>query len=94
MAQAPAVATGDLTARFPEPLPMPQVNLEGVWAGLADQIGSAMPTPPPMPVIDWAQIAPPMPEIPAISQASANAGPAPGDPRVPAEASTPGSPSS
>jgi hypothetical protein len=63
------VTTGELSVRFPDPLPMPEIGLEQTWARLAGDISLAMPTPPEMPVIDWAEIAPPMPEIPAIKQA-------------------------
>jgi hypothetical protein len=59
-----AVASGEMAALFPAPLPMPQVDLAGLWAGLGDQIRSAMPEPLPMPAIDWAEVAPPAPEIP------------------------------
>jgi hypothetical protein len=61
----PAAVSGEMTARFPEPLPMPQIDLEGLWDTLAGEIRSAMPEPLPMPVIDWAQVAPTMPEMPA-----------------------------
>jgi len=52
-------------AQFPDPLPMPEIDLEGVWAHLAEQTRLCMPEPPTMPVIDWAEVAPPMPEIPS-----------------------------
>ncbi|HNS50726.1 MAG TPA: serine/threonine-protein kinase [Anaerolineae bacterium] len=59
------VASGELAARFPDPPPMPEIDLDGVWARLAEQTRLAMPAPPEMPVIDWAAVAPPMPDIPA-----------------------------
>ena len=58
--------TTDTAPRFPEPLPMPEIDLEGVWARLAEQTRLCMPEPLEMPVLDWAEIAPPMPEIPAV----------------------------
>jgi hypothetical protein len=59
------VATGELAAMFPGPLAMPQVDMSGL-APAADASLITMPEPPPMPVIDWASIAPPMPEVPTI----------------------------
>jgi hypothetical protein len=50
---------------FPGPLAMPQVDMSGL-APAADASLITMPEPPPMPVIDWASIAPPMPEVPTI----------------------------
>jgi len=44
---------------------MPQVDMSGL-APAADASLITMPEPPPMPVIDWASIAPPMPEVPTI----------------------------
>jgi hypothetical protein len=67
IAQPLPVATGEHADLFPDPLPMPEVDLEGMWPGGADQAPIAMPEPPRMPIIDWAEIAPPMPEVPAIS---------------------------
>jgi serine/threonine protein kinase len=66
IAQPITMATTELADLFPEPLPMPEVDLEGAWPGGGDQVLMAMPEPPAMPVIDWAEIAPPMPEVPAI----------------------------
>lgn len=60
------VAADEPAARFPDPLPMPEIDLAGLWARLAEQTRLAMPAPPEMPVIDWAEVAPPMPVIPAI----------------------------
>jgi Protein kinase domain len=59
------VATGELASMFPTPLVMPQVDMSSL-APAADQALISMPEPPPMPVIDWADIAPPMPEVPTI----------------------------
>jgi hypothetical protein len=66
--QPTAVATGEMAALFPQPLPMPQVDLAGLWASLAGEIRSAMPEPVPMPVIDWVQVALLMPEGPAVDK--------------------------
>ncbi|MBN1138885.1 MAG: protein kinase [Anaerolineae bacterium] len=59
------VATGELVSMFPEPLVMPQVDMSSL-APAADQSLIDMPEAPPMPVVDWADIAPPMPEVPTI----------------------------
>jgi len=59
------VATGELASMFPEALAMPQIDMSSL-APAADQSLIDMPKPPPMPVIDWAGIAPPMPEVPTI----------------------------
>jgi hypothetical protein len=61
-----AVASGELAAQFPEPLEVPRLNLEDLWPATGAKPMIAMPEPPPMPVVDWAEIAPPMPEVPAI----------------------------
>jgi hypothetical protein len=68
IAQPMPVAAGAISADFPEPLPMPQlkVTASGLFAADVDQPPIVMPAPPPMPVIDWAEIAPPMPEVPTI----------------------------
>lgn len=66
IAQPMHVATDEQAEMFPEPLPMPQVDLEDLGSGWGDQPLIAMPEPPAMPVIDWAEIAPPMPEVPAM----------------------------
>jgi hypothetical protein len=60
------VATGELSAQFPEPAEMPRLDLEALWPTLGGEPLIAMPEPPSMPVIDWAEIAPPMPKVPAI----------------------------
>ncbi len=57
------VAPGAFTSAFPEPLPMPQVDLQGVWQSLATQVKVSMPEPLPMPVIDWGSMVP-KPEMP------------------------------
>jgi len=60
------VATEDLAAQFPEPLEMPRLEGLGLWPTADGQPLVAMPEPPPMPTVDWATIAPAMPEIPVI----------------------------
>jgi hypothetical protein len=63
----PLTITGeDLEVQFPKPLDMPQVDLENLWPSLSSSAAISMPEPPPMPVIDWADIAPPMPEVPSM----------------------------
>jgi hypothetical protein len=68
IAQPLAVAGDELTVEFPQPLEMPQVDLENLWPALSSGAAIAMPEPPPMPVIDWAEVAPPMPEVPSIEE--------------------------
>jgi serine/threonine protein kinase len=70
IAQPMSVATGEGSGMFPEALPMPQAALEDLWPTMGDQDMIAMPEPPSMPVIDWAEIAPPMPEVPTIEDIS------------------------
>jgi hypothetical protein len=60
------VATGELSAQFPEPAEIPRLDIQELWPSLGDRPLIAMPEPPSMPVIDWAEIAPPMPEVPTI----------------------------
>ena len=64
IARPMAVVDGELADQFPEPLDMPIIDPQGLWPDEGSQI--AMPEPPPMPVIDWATIAPPMPEVPVF----------------------------
>lgn len=70
IAQPMSVATGEEVGMFPDALPMPQVALEDLWPTMGDQDMIAMPEPPSMPIIDWAEIAPPMPEVPTIEDLS------------------------
>jgi len=65
IAQPTAVASTDLEVQFPEPLAMPELDIQQ-WAGFEQDPSIAMPEPPEMPGIDWAEIAPPMPEVPVI----------------------------
>ncbi len=66
IARPMSVASGDLTAQFPEPVPMPQIDAEALWSWVSDAAQISMPEPPPMPAIDWGEIAPPMPPVPSI----------------------------
>ncbi len=80
IAQPMPVASGGLGDLFPEPLEMPVLDCTGLWPTMIDQgqdaeeQGSsrdtasviAMPEPPAMPVIDWAEVAPPIPDVPVI----------------------------
>jgi serine/threonine protein kinase len=68
IARPTMVATGDLADMFPEPLPMPKVDLAGLCLEVDCQEGLSMPELAPMPVIDWAEVAPPMPEVPTLEQ--------------------------
>jgi serine/threonine protein kinase len=65
IAQPMAVASSDLDVEFPEPLTMPELDVQQ-WAAIEHEPAIAMPEPPAMPSIDWAEIAPPMPEVPVI----------------------------
>jgi hypothetical protein len=49
------------------------MDLQALWPSQGDQPLIAMPDPPAMPVIDWAEIAPPMPEVPVIDDMPADA---------------------
>jgi hypothetical protein len=40
--------------------------MQALWPSMDERLLIAMPEPPAMPVIDWAEIAPPMPEVPSI----------------------------
>jgi hypothetical protein len=67
ISQPMAVASEDLEVEFPELMEVPRLDIESLWPSLGDQMTIAMPEPPAMPEIDWAEIAPPMPEVPDIS---------------------------
>jgi serine/threonine protein kinase len=66
IAQPMMVATGEMEADFPAPLPMPEIDTGDLWPTSQGASLIAMPEPPPMPNIDWAEVAPPMPEVPSI----------------------------
>ena len=70
--QPMTVASQEMASEFPEPLEMPRMDLQALWPSQGDQPLIAMPDPPAMPVIDWAEIAPPMPEVPVISDTPAD----------------------
>lgn len=66
IAQPMPVATGEVLEQFPDLLSMPDLDLQDLWPEIAEEPLVAMPEPPPMPSIDWAEVAPPMPEVPTI----------------------------
>jgi serine/threonine protein kinase len=66
IAQPLAVASETLSADFPDPLPMPEIGQQAMWPSVENRETLAMPEPPPMPVVDWAEIAPPMPQVPSV----------------------------
>jgi hypothetical protein len=66
IARPMAVATGELLDQFPTAPEVPKADLSSMWPATDVQTLLAMPEPPPMPVIDWAEIAPPMPEVPSM----------------------------
>lgn len=66
IAQPMMVAGSDLTVEFPSPLEMPRLDLDDLWPEMGDQPVLSMPELPEMPIIDWAELVPPMPEVPGI----------------------------
>lgn len=88
IAQPMAVASGEVSELFPEALEMPVLDCSSLWPVMGEQGASAedqeaaadappliaMPEPPSMPVIDWAEVAPPMPEVPVIEDRRADEG--------------------
>jgi hypothetical protein len=66
IAQPMAVVSSELDIEFPEPLDMPELSAQELWAAVDHGLAIAMPEPPEIPSIDWAEIAPPMPEVPVI----------------------------
>ena len=80
IARPMSVATGDLPDLFPEPLAMPDLDCASLWpttinqgedAGEQDTLEAdasiiVMPEPLDMPAIDWAEVAPPIPDAPVI----------------------------
>jgi hypothetical protein len=70
IAQPIAVASPDLEAEFPDLLPMPELDVQW-WSAIEQEPALIMPEPPPMPDIDWAEIAPVMPEVPKIEDDAA-----------------------
>lgn len=71
IAQPMMVATGDLDVEFPSPLEMPQLNLQDLWPEVGGQPLVAMPEPPEMPDIDWAEATLPIPEVAQFTDVSA-----------------------
>jgi hypothetical protein len=67
IAEPMVVVSDDLEVEFPELMEIPRLDVESLWPSLGDEPMIAMPEPPAMPDIDWAEIAPPMPEVPVIS---------------------------
>ena len=65
IAQPIQVASDKLDVEFPAPLEMPRLELGTLWPATGG-LPITMPQPPPMPQIDWATVAPPMPEVPTI----------------------------
>lgn len=66
IAQPMMIASGEMEVDFPQPLPMPEIGDDDLWPTSGGEPMIAMPDPPPMPDIDWAEVAPPMPEVPTI----------------------------
>jgi serine/threonine protein kinase len=60
------VASGALDVEFPAPIEMPRLDLDALWPTTGDGLPITMPEPPPIPEIDWAEVAPPMPDVPTI----------------------------
>jgi hypothetical protein len=72
IAQPMMVATGDLAVEFPTPLEMPRLDLQDLWPETEQHPLVSMPELPEMPIIDWDEVAPPMPEVPKIYDISAD----------------------
>jgi len=72
IAQPMTVASGELASEFPQPLEMPKMDIQALWPSLDDEAVGAMPDPLIMPVIDWAEVAPPMPDVPTIEDIPVN----------------------
>jgi hypothetical protein len=68
IARPAPVAAGEFAAEFPAPLEMPRLDMQQLWPSLGGQPMIAMPEPPAMPVVDWAKIAPPLPEVPTADR--------------------------
>jgi hypothetical protein len=66
IAQPMQVAGDDLDVEFPAPIEMPRLDLDALWPATGDGLPITMPEPPPIPEIDWAEVAPPMPDVPTI----------------------------
>ena len=60
------VATGELATLFPEPVAMPAVDTSSLSMALGDASMPAMPEPPPIPQIKWADLVPPLSEVPTV----------------------------
>ncbi len=70
IARPTPVTSGNLEVPFPEPLPMPHLDAEALWAEVGSVASIPMPEPPPMPTVDWSGIAPPMPPVPSFESGS------------------------
>ncbi len=68
IAEPLAVAGEPLAVEFPPPLEMPQINLDALWPLTGGGPAFTMPEPPPMPTVDWGEIAPLMPQMPTIQE--------------------------
>jgi hypothetical protein len=60
------VATGELATLFPEPVAMPVVDTSSLSMALGDANMPAMPEPPPIPQIRWADMVPPLPAVSTV----------------------------
>lgn len=58
--------SSEMGDQFPELLEMPQIDAAELWSSLSAQVVIPMPEPLPMPAIDWAEVAPPMPQVPTF----------------------------
>jgi hypothetical protein len=59
-----AVADAEISEDFPEPLPMPRLELEDMWPETSGQPPIVMPKFLPMPDVSWDTLVPPLPEVP------------------------------
>jgi hypothetical protein len=58
------VAGDEISEDFPEPLPMPRLELEDLWPETSGQPPIVMPEFLPMPDVRWDTLVPPLPEVP------------------------------
>jgi serine/threonine protein kinase len=68
-----SVTSGEIAAQFPEPLEMPELGSQDLWEVVMSDSQITMPDALEMPVIDWAEAAPPMPEVPVFEDSEKDA---------------------
>ena len=61
-----SVTSGEVAAQFPDPLEMPELGSQDLWEVVMSDSLITMPDALEMPVIDWAEAAPSMPDVPVF----------------------------